>query len=138
MHLLKLAVGVSDLDTLKALQSDRRRTQPDGKLRHFTRHPPRRADEVLDGGSIYWVIRGFVAARQRILAIEEADGRRADKRCALVLDPKVVATELQPRRPHQGWRYLEPAKAPKDIVGRRSKSRLPEHLAAQLRELGLL
>ena len=138
LHLIKLAVGVDDLSNLKALQTERRQSQPDGKLRHFTRHMPRRGNEILDGGSIYWVVRGFVAVRQRIVALEEADGRRKDKRCALVLDPKLVATELQPRRPHQGWRYLTSDQAPKDLAGKSAKARLPPRLAAELRELGLL
>lgn len=136
LHILKLCVGIDDLDELRAAQ--RRRKKLQGRLRHFTRHRPRRAAEVLDGGSIYWIIKGFVQARQRIIAIDHVTESSNGKHCALVLDSKLVATVWQPRRPHQGWRYLAPGHAPPDLPANSPGADLPPHLAADLRELGLL
>jgi hypothetical protein len=113
MHLTKLAVGVRDIEELRAWQADRARTHP--PLRHRTRSCPRRRDEVLDGGSIYWVIAGSTLARQRIIDIIE-DQRDDQTPCtALVLDPLVVPLVGRPTRPFQGWRYLDPDDAPADL-----------------------
>ena len=78
---------------------------------------PKRGDELLAGGSLYWVFRGLVLARQRILGLEPRDGADGIGRCAIRLDPEVVRTAPQPRRPFQGWRYLRPEDAPRDLVG---------------------
>ena len=108
-------------------------------LRHVTRNTPRRADEILDGGSIYWVFRGFIQVRQAIVDVAEhaaADGTPA---CALVLDPHVVRTELRPMRPFQGWRYLPTEKAPPDLGADGAEAGdLPPEMATELRALGLL
>ena len=99
---------------------------------------PKRADEVLNGGSLYWVFKGMVLARQRILRLDARQGAYGVLRCALVLDPAVIRTEPQPRRPFQGWRYLAPDDAPRDL--RRSGPReeaLPPALAAALAEIGV-
>ncbi len=142
LHLLKLCVGIGSVDHLAVAQAQRlerqRRAGETPRLRHITRNMPRRADEVLDGGSIYWVIKGFVRVRQRIVALEPVT---TDKgvRCAIILDPTLVETEYQPRRPHQGWRYLEPQDAPPD---RRDASggfeEAPAEMIEELRELGLI
>lgn len=139
LHILKLAVGVRDIDDLREFQAERLRTR--GFLFHRTRMAPRRRDEVLDGGSIYWVISGSLLARQRILDIR--DDERDDKTpcTALILDPDVVPLAGRPTRPFQGWRYLDPADAPPDlpdigaIVG---IDRLPAALRQELRTLCLL
>ena len=107
------------------------------RLRHVTRHWPRRAAEILAGGSLYWVIKGAVRVRQPVVAIESAVGDASRKRCALVLDPALIRTEPQPRRPHQGWRYFGSADAPPDLEAAGSTDAAPE-LAAELRALGLL
>jgi hypothetical protein len=100
---------------------------------------PKRRDEILQGGSLYWVIRGHVQVRQRLLDIRpfrDADGVR---RCRLVLEPVLVPTEWQPRRAFQGWRYLAPKDAPADLSpDSASLSALPAHLRRELAELGLL
>ena len=142
LHLLKVCVGIESIDHLARVQAERlARLRRDGQepvLRHFTRHAPLRAAEIVDGGSLYWIIRRFVRVRQRILRIERVRSAEG-KRCALVLDPTLVETQLQPRRPHQGWRYLEAADAPPDLPSTAvGADGLPAELAAELRELGLL
>ncbi|MDH5750397.1 MAG: DUF1489 domain-containing protein [Rhodospirillales bacterium] len=137
VHLIKLAVGVEDVDHLAGLQAERLRKS--GRLHHITRHAPKRADEVLAGGSLYWVIRGFVRVRQSILGFDKAvksDGRPA---CAVILDPKLIATELRTFRPFQGWRYFDPVKAPPDLKPiELNETRPPPEMEEELRELGLL
>ena len=104
---------------------------------------PRRADELLDGGSIYWVIKGLVQARQPLLAIERVVDEAGRPDTKLTLDPDLVRTWPQPCRAFQGWRYLEPAEAPRDLdEARRGKagnlSEMPAEMLAELRDLGLL
>ena len=142
LGLLKMCVGVSEIDQLARWQHERllrlRETGNPAKLRHVTRNRPRRADEILDGGSLYWVIKGCVRVRQRITALERVENEKGLTKCGLVLDPILVQTELQPRRPHQGWRYLEEDDAPPDLPGGYTAYDMPEAMIAKLRELGLL
>ena len=113
LHLTKLAVGVRDIDHIRALQAERARTNP--PLRHRTRSFPRRKDEVLDGGSMYWVINGSLLARQRIVDIIE-DERDDHTPCAgLVLNAELVPLVGRPTKPFQGWRDLQPDDAPMDL-----------------------
>jgi len=113
LHLIKLAVGVRDIDHLRQLQAER--VTHDPPLRHRTRNFPRRRQEILDGGSMYWVINGSVLARQRIVDIIE-DQRPDGTPCtALVLDREVVPLSGRPTKPFQGWRYLPPDDAPPDL-----------------------
>ena len=139
LHLIKLAVGVSDLDHLAALQ-DRRVQTHDGRriVPLTTRRLPRRADEILAGGSLYWVVRGSVAVRQRVLGIDTAVDGEGQGFCILRLDPERVPTVPVAHRPFQGWGYLDPAKAPPDQAGAAGTGELPPHLLAELRDLGLL
>lgn len=139
LHLMKLAVGVRDPAHLAALQEGRARTAP--PLRHVTRNRPRRAAEVLDGGSLYWVIGGMMVIRQRIREIRAEDGADGVARAALVLDPVLVAVEGRAMKPFQGWRYLRPDAAPPDIGAAPAAAgaeALPAALRADLRALGLL
>ena len=100
---------------------------------------PKRAGEIAAGGSIYWVIRGVVLARQRIIGLKEVVREDGVRRCGLLLDPALVRTEPQPRRPFQGWRYLAPGDAPRDLApSRPGDTPLPPSLAAALGELGVL
>ena len=139
IHLTKLAVGVRDIDHIRALQAERARTQP--PLRHRTRAFPRRKDEVLDGGSMYWVIGGSMLARQRILDIVE-DARDDGSVCAgLILDPEIVKLTGRPTRAFQGWRYLAPEAAPADLgalVEADGQDALPVGMLRDLRALCLL
>lgn len=133
LHLIKLAVGVDDLDHLRRIQL--RRLEEHGRIFHRTRMAPKRVAELTGGGSIYWVMRRLVTARQRILGLErdtDAEGRRF---CLLVLDPRLVATESRPQRPFQGWRYLNPDDAPPDRDD--AGAQPPPEMLAELRRLGL-
>ena len=142
LGLLKMCVGVAEIEQLARWQQARlSKLRDDGepaKLRHVTRHTPRRAAEILDGGSLYWVIKGYVRVRQRIVALERIESDEGKTKCGLVLYPELVRTELQPRRPHQGWRYLEADDAPADLPGGVASYDMPEAMVAELRELGLL
>lgn len=137
LHLIKLAVGVEDVDHFLDLQT--RRIDREGRLVHRTRQTPRRAAELLDGGSLYWVIKGVVRVRQRLVGIEPVTAEDGIPRCLLVRDPVVVRTYPQPRRPFQGWRYLEPKDAPDDLPDDYApEEEPPAEMLAELRELGLI
>jgi len=141
LNIIKLCVGcdcVEDLETWIAyrLEEKRRAGEP---LEHFhiTRMVPKRTDE-LDGGSLYWVMKGSVQCRQRLLEVRPFIDGEGISRCRLVLDPKVVRTEWQPRRAFQGWRYLEAKDAPRDLPDGSEAAMLPPTLRRDLAELGLL
>lgn len=137
LNLIKLAVGAEDLESVARFQARRRREL--GRLLHFTRMMPRRRDELLDGGSIYWVVRGLVRARQRILDIEAVTDREGRAMTALVLDPDLVRTEPRSQRAFQGWRYLTAEKAPRDLgQADEGLAEMPPEMLAELRALGLI
>lgn len=143
VHLVKMAVGVRDTSHLAEIQAERLKQAlqrgEDAGLRHITRHMPKRTKELLDGGSIFWVIKGFIRVRQLILGAERTEDAQSRPSCALILDPRLVRVELRAFKPFQGWRYLETEAAPPD--NRRpddDSGDMPEKLAAELRELGLL
>ncbi len=142
VNLLKLCVGVDSVDQLAGFQerrlAARRRRGGPAEHYHRTRNPPRRAGEVVAGGSLYWIIKGYVRVRQQIIRIDLLDPPVETKRCALVLAPELIGTELQARRPDQGWRYLDPKDTPRDLRAGGTADDLPPELAAELRELGLL
>ncbi len=120
VHLIKLSVGCESVAHLHEFQAARYagREMPErtGEVWHRTRIGPRRRDELLDGGSIYWVIRRAVQARQRLLDFRMVTGEDGIERCELILDPEIIQTRRQPRRPFQGWRYLDLADAPMDLA----------------------
>lgn len=137
LHLIKLSVGTEDMEDLLRWQEERLRKT--GRVFHRTRMMPRRRDELLAGGSIYWVIRGQVLCRQPLVGIEpvvDADGRPDTH---LLLDPQVIPTLPRPHRPFQGWRYLTAEDAPPDLSSLPDGAReMPSAMAAELWELGLL
>jgi hypothetical protein len=142
LHLVKLCVGTDSVADLAAWierrLAERRRQGLAPEHVHITRMVPKRADELIDGGSLYWVIRGVMQVRQRLLAVRPVIDRAGTRRCHLVLEPELVATAPQPRGPFQGWRYLTDAEAPRDLAALGEAAGLPPHLAQELRTLGLL
>ncbi|MGI3902577.1 MAG: DUF1489 family protein [Janthinobacterium lividum] len=143
LHLLKLCVGaesIADLDGwIAARLAEQRRAGQTPEQRHTTRMVPKRMAELLDGGSLFWVIKGQVAARQRLLAVRPFTDVDGIGRCHLVLEPEVVAVETRPCRPFQGWRYLEADAAPRDAGhGHPDLVAMPEALRRELRDLGLI
>ncbi|MRG72952.1 DUF1489 family protein [Alphaproteobacteria bacterium HT1-32] len=138
IHLRKLSVGSESVESMAEWQAFR--LQQTGKLRHVTRSTPARRDEVLNGGSIYWIIKGVMLARQRIIDLEELIDDEGVKRCAIVIDPEIVRVMPRKHRPFQGWRYLKPEEAPADIDMKAHDdiAEMPTELLTELKELGLL
>jgi hypothetical protein len=138
VNLVKLCVGAEKVEDLIDWQESRRALRPDALPYHVTRMWPKRAEELLNGGSLFWVFKGVVLARQKIVALEERRGEDGILRCALILDPAIVRTEPAPRRPFQGWRYLAVEDSPRDLPkGRAREDALPPELAAALADIGL-
>jgi hypothetical protein len=143
VHLIKLCVGCDTVSELAEWQVERlTQLQKAGKtpeLCHRTLQTPRRRDEVLDGGSLYWVIKGFVLVRQRILDLRPDIKDDGIACCGIVLDRELVATQAHPRRAFQGWRYLEAADAPQDVKGfADAPDDIPRGMREELRELRLI
>ncbi|MBA4492661.1 DUF1489 domain-containing protein [Paracoccus sp. S1E-3] len=135
VNLVKLCVGADGPEDLEEWQRQR---FGDAPAAHVTRMWPRREAELLAGGSIYWVFKGVLLARQRLIGLEERLGADGIRRCALVLDRDLIRTTAVPRRPFQGWRYLDAADAPPDLARDRAHDdSLPAALAAELAEMGL-
>ena len=138
INILKLCVGANSIEDLTQWQDSQRARWPSGRAIHVTRMFPKREAEVLDGGSLYWVIKGVIQCRQRILAMEQVLESDGITRCALILDPQIIRTEAAARRPFQGWRYLAPTDSPGDLAkGREQEDALPPALAQALAEIGL-
>lgn len=130
--MLKLCVGADDVDDLKRWQ--KRFTGRQVAPTHRTRMVPKRIDELLDGGSIYWVIKGVIQVRQSLADIRVIDDRNGRRACELVLDPEIVPVDPVPKRPFQGWRYLKAAEAPGDVTADSAADKIPADLYAKLRE----
>ena len=138
LHIIKLCVGAESVEDLAAWQSQRRAQTADGLPMHITRMWPKQATELLAGGSLYWVIKGTVQARQRLVRLDERIGADGVSRCGIVLDPAIIRTRAALRRPFQGWRYLPAAEAPADLPqARAGDDALPPELDAALSDLGL-
>lgn len=143
LHLIKLCVGcdlVRDLeDWIKQKLKAKRKTGEKPEHIHRTRMVPKRATELTDGGSLYWVIRGEVMCRQRLRDVRPFRDKDGIGRCGLVLDPKVILVEPRPYRAFQGWRYLAANDAPRDLdKAVKGAAAMPETLRRELRELGLM
>ena len=142
LNMLKLCVGAESVEDLEAYVALRYKMKG-GRLIddlpfHTTRMVPKRADELLDGGSLYWVIKGSIQCRQQFRGIKPFRDSEGIGRCDLLLDPKIVRTEWAPRRAFQGWRYLTKEDAPADIGAGDAKAAMPADLRRELAELGLL
>lgn len=144
LHLIKLCVGADSLEDQQAwiahtLERKRQLGLPVEQY-HTTRMMPKRAEELLDGGSLYWVIKGVVQGRQVIADIRPFKDDEGIRRCHLVLEPELIATRPQPRRAFQGWRYLQSGDAPDDLAGGKGEisADMPATMRKELVELGLL
>lgn len=143
LHLIKLSVGCDSVEDLRAwiverARQARARKEPKGH-NHITRMVPKRAADLLAGGSLFWVIRGVLSCRQELRDVQPFTDEGGVGRCRLVLDPEVVVVQPRPCRPFQGWRYLQAEDAPADLdVAAPGALMMPEPLRRELRELGLL
>ena len=137
-HLLKLSVGTEDVPGLAAWQATKRAQSVDGYPQHVTRMWPKRADEILNGGSIFWVIKGVILCRQRIVRLDEYHSADGIRRCAIVCDTPLIRVAATPKRAFQGWRYLPIGDAPDDIPeGRQNEEALPPELSKALSAIGV-
>lgn len=142
LNIIKLCVGCDSVEDLEdwiaiRLEEKRRAGEPQEHF-HTTRMVPKRVEELLDGGSLYWVVKGGVQCRQRLLDVRPFTDGEGISRCRLVIDTAVVRTQWQPRRPFQGWRYLRTADAPSDLSAAGDEAELPQKLRRELAELGLM
>lgn len=132
IHMVKLCVGADDIDHLVAWQARLMKTLPNPV--HHTRMTPKKAEDLLSGGSIYWVIRRAIRVRQRIIDIRGVNDREGRAMCELVFDPEVIRTRAQPKRPFQGWRYLKPNDAPTDLKSGERAVDIPATLDVALKD----
>ena len=141
MHLIKLSVGPDALSDLVDWQERRlkelKRAKRTPELIHITRQTPKRAEELLDGGSIYWVISGWICARQKLIELRPMT-RDGVAHCGLVYDSEMIRVHPRRHRPFQGWRYLNPNDAPKDLEIGSAEADMPEDMRRELSALGLL
>ena len=141
LHLIKLSVGSESVASLAAWQENNAFSHKNGARAfiHGTTQGPKRAVELLAGGSIYWIIKGAILCRNPLIAIEVHETRRGRARCSLVCGLPLVPVVPKKHRIFQGWRYFDPAAAPRDLPGGKlSKSTIPAELAGELSDLGLL
>ncbi len=143
VHLIKLCVGADSIEDLAQWQAGRLKAMKAAGekplLSHRTFQTPKRRDELLDGGSLYWVIKGIVQARQQLVDITEGTKQDGTPCCLLVLDKKLVPVRPVPRRPFQGWRYLDAGDVPPDLKpGETGIGDMPPRMRKELAELGLI
>jgi hypothetical protein len=143
LHLIKLCVGAKSVEDLEdwqaARMAERRAAGLDPRPVHVTRMWPKRADEIVGKGSLFWVFRGQVLARQRIVAFQPVDEGDGVRRCGIVRDPAIIRTVPQPRRAFQGWRYLSAEDAPIDLPkGAEAAAEMPEDMRLALTRFGVL
>lgn len=142
INLVKLCVGIDSLAHLESYRAEKaeraRLLGRDDLTAHVTRMWPKRSEELLDGGSLFWVIKGVILARQRILQFDERIGADGIRRCAIIMAPEIIKTEAATRRPFQGWRYLKPEDAPPDLTrAREFDDELPAEMNLALAAIGL-
>ncbi len=143
VHLVKLCVGASSIEDLVAWQRGRlaemKKAGQKPRITHSTFQTPKRDADLLDGGSLFWVIKGLIQGRQKLLALDSGSRPDGTPCCLLVLDPKVIPVRPVPRRAFQGWRYLTPQDAPPDLKsGESSLADMPPAMRRQLADLGLI
>ncbi len=142
VNLVKLCVGIETPAVLSELIAQRveaaRKNGVKPRMSHITRMSPKKCDELLNGGSLYWVIKGSIQARQQLLDIVNFTDDEGIKRCELVLEPKLILTSVQPRKAFQGWRYLPEEDAPDDLELSTVTDEIDPKMLSELSELGLL
>lgn len=145
LHLVKLCVGAASIDDLAHWQQARlaqlRRADPKARISHTTFQTPKRQSDLLDGGSLYWVIKGVVQVRQRIVGFGEGVKENGQACCLIELDEALVPVRGVPRRPFQGWRYLDAADAPADLghgAAADGLAAMPPAMRRELAALGLI
>jgi len=137
VHIRKLAAGIADIEELEAIHAGR--LQDSDILYTYTRNTPKRQKELLDGGSIYWVIKGQFRVRQEIIGFESEVDEEGRKYCLIILKPGLIRTELKAQKPFQGWRYFLETDVPRDLdPSQIVEQDLPDDMAEELRGLGLL
>lgn len=144
VHLIRMAAGIETVAGLRERQAERLRKYKGfsgkrGVLQTYTRNVPKRADELIDGGSIYWVIKKHLRARQRILAVTREVDDEGRAYCLIRIDPELTLVEPRTYKAFQGWRYLRPEDAPADLgISTESDAELPPEMEEELRSLGLI
>ena len=138
LHLVKMAVGAADVEELRRFRAQRHAER--GESWVYPRNHPRRAEAVLDGGSLYWVVKGQIRARHRVIGFRSERDDNGRAYCLILTDPEFIVTLPRAFRPFQGWRYLLPSDVPKDAPGGPGGdfTAMPDHMLAELRELGLI
>ena len=142
IHLLRMAVRVENIAHLKQIQNERlqkRVTKGEARLYTFSRNIPKRVDDLIDGGSIYWIIKKYIRVRQRILGFERHTNEEGRRYCAIQIDPELVQVVPRRHKAFQGWRYQKPEDAPLDVGPSQIQvTDIPAEMANELRELGLI
>ncbi len=144
LHILKLCVGATSIEDLADWQQGRLAAQKAAgeqpRLFHTTFQSPKRQADVLDGGSLYWVIKGLITVRQRLIGFGEGHKDDGKPCCLLFLDKTLIPVRPTPRRPFQGWRYLDASDAPPDLKAgnRDTVAEMPPAMRKELAGLGLL
>lgn len=142
VHLIKLVVGVDDLDQFLEIQNNSivdYNGEPANAVR--TRYKPKRGAEVLDGGSLYRVIKNKICCRQKVLGFESIESADKGTQTLIMVEPTIIQTISTPKRPFQGWRYFENAAVPRDrgvYLGDNQRDEVPEDMEKELKEMGLL
>jgi hypothetical protein len=144
LHIVKLCVGCDSVEDLAGWQKKRMKDMKARgqkvQLKHVTRNTPKRGDEIAGAGSLYWVIKGTIRVRQKIVRFVSRKDKAGKPACEIHLDPKLVRTHPKPMRAFQGWRYFEASSAPKDLDAKAAAEmgKIPAQMAEELRALGLL
>lgn len=137
IHIRKLAAKIEDIEELEQIQAQKLAQY--GKLFTYTRNTPQKQQDLLEGGSLYWVIKGYMRCRQEILGFESDVDEEGRKYCLIILKPGLVQTELKLQKAFQGWRYLKAQDAPQDRGAQDYEGdELPDHVAQELKNLGLI
>ena len=142
-NFLRTGVGVESIEHLYEIQHGHRQIKFNGENHAylFTRRTPTRANDLINGGSVYWIIKRQICARQTIADIQTLKDEDDKPFCHVIMNQQIYLTQPVAHKHIQGWRYLSPEKAPKDIGLFTPNNRpddIPPELAAELAEAGLL